>query len=72
MASDGLRHVLDGYKVLNFTQVLAGPTVTRSMARWVRRLSRWNSPRRATSRAAFRSGLLHAKALTSADRSDST
>jgi crotonobetainyl-CoA:carnitine CoA-transferase CaiB-like acyl-CoA transferase len=28
----GLRHVLDGYKVLDFTQVLAGPTVTRLMA----------------------------------------
>jgi crotonobetainyl-CoA:carnitine CoA-transferase CaiB-like acyl-CoA transferase len=27
-----LRHVLDGYKVLDFTQVLAGPTVTRLMA----------------------------------------
>ncbi len=32
MASQGLRHVLDGYKVLDFTQVLAGPTVTRLMA----------------------------------------
>ncbi len=33
--SDGRRkprHVLDGYKVLDFTQVLAGPTVTRLMA----------------------------------------
>ncbi len=27
-----LKHVLDGYKVLDFTQVLAGPTVTRLMA----------------------------------------
>jgi crotonobetainyl-CoA:carnitine CoA-transferase CaiB-like acyl-CoA transferase len=27
-----LRHVLDGYKVLDFTQVLAGPTATRMMA----------------------------------------
>ena len=26
------QHVLDGYKVLDFTQVLAGPTVTRLMA----------------------------------------
>jgi CoA:oxalate CoA-transferase len=26
------RHVLDGYKVLDFTQFLAGPTVTRMMA----------------------------------------
>ena len=26
------RHVLDGYKVLDFTHVLAGPTVTRMMA----------------------------------------
>jgi len=25
-------HVLDGYKVLDFTQALAGPTVTRLMA----------------------------------------
>ena len=32
MANDTLRHVLDGYKVLDFTQVLAGPTVTRLMA----------------------------------------
>ena len=32
MATMGLRHVLDGYKVLDFTQVLAGPTVTRLMA----------------------------------------
>jgi CoA:oxalate CoA-transferase len=32
MANNGLRHVLDGYKVLDFTQVLAGPTVTRLMA----------------------------------------
>ena len=32
MATKGLRHVLDGYKVLDFTQVLAGPTVTRLMA----------------------------------------
>ena len=27
-----LKHVLDGYKVLDFTQVLAGPTTTRMMA----------------------------------------
>ena len=27
-----LKHILDGYKVLDFTQVLAGPTVTRLMA----------------------------------------
>lgn len=27
-----LKHVLDGYKVLDFTQVLAGPTITRLMA----------------------------------------
>ena len=26
------KHVLDGYKVLDFTQFLAGPTVTRMMA----------------------------------------
>jgi CoA:oxalate CoA-transferase len=32
MTTEGLRHVLDGYKVLDFTQVLAGPTVTRLMA----------------------------------------
>jgi len=30
--SDKPRHVLDGYKVLDFTQFLAGPTVTRMMA----------------------------------------
>jgi crotonobetainyl-CoA:carnitine CoA-transferase CaiB-like acyl-CoA transferase len=27
-----LKHVLDGYKILDFTQVLAGPTATRMMA----------------------------------------
>ena len=27
-----MRHVLDGYKVLDFTQVLAGPTCTRLLA----------------------------------------
>ena len=32
MAQEELKHVLDGYKVLDFTQVLAGPTVTRLMA----------------------------------------
>ena len=32
MAETGLKHILDGYKVLDFTQVLAGPTVTRLMA----------------------------------------
>lgn len=32
MADAGPRHVLDGYKVLDFTQVLAGPTATRLMA----------------------------------------
>ena len=32
MAGAELTHVLDGYKVLDFTQVLAGPTVTRLMA----------------------------------------
>ena len=26
------RHVLDGYKVLDFTQYIAGPTVTRTIA----------------------------------------
>ena len=30
--SEKARHVLDGYKVLDFTQFLAGPTVTRMMA----------------------------------------
>jgi crotonobetainyl-CoA:carnitine CoA-transferase CaiB-like acyl-CoA transferase len=29
---DQLKHVLDGFKVLDFTQVLAGPTATRMMA----------------------------------------
>ena len=32
MAGSELKHILDGYKVLDFTQVLAGPTVTRLMA----------------------------------------
>jgi crotonobetainyl-CoA:carnitine CoA-transferase CaiB-like acyl-CoA transferase len=32
MASRQFRHVLDGYKVLDFTQFVAGPTVTRLMA----------------------------------------
>lgn len=32
MAETELKHILDGYKVLDFTQVLAGPTVTRLMA----------------------------------------
>ncbi len=32
MADAGPKHVLDGYKVLDFTQVLAGPTATRLMA----------------------------------------
>lgn len=32
MAASKPRHVLDGYKVLDFTQALAGPTVTRLMA----------------------------------------
>ena len=32
MAQEEMKHVLDGYKVLDFTQVLAGPTVTRLMA----------------------------------------
>jgi crotonobetainyl-CoA:carnitine CoA-transferase CaiB-like acyl-CoA transferase len=30
--ADNPRHVFDGYKVLDFTQFLAGPTVTRFMA----------------------------------------
>ncbi len=32
MAGDSLRHVLDGYKVLDFTQYVAGPTATLMMA----------------------------------------
>ena len=36
MAETGLKHILDGYKVLDFTQVLAGPTVTRLMAEGLR------------------------------------
>jgi crotonobetainyl-CoA:carnitine CoA-transferase CaiB-like acyl-CoA transferase len=32
MAPGQFRHVLDGYKVLDFTQFVAGPTVTRLMA----------------------------------------
>ena len=26
------RHILDGYKVLDFTQFIAGPTLTRLLA----------------------------------------
>src|ERR1700751_1649489 len=32
MSSNQPTHVLDGYKVLDFTQFIAGPTVTRMMA----------------------------------------
>jgi len=32
MAGTKLKHVLDGFTILDFTQVLAGPTVTRLMA----------------------------------------
>src|ERR1700692_638896 len=32
MSADRPTHILDGYKVLDFSQVLAGPTVTRLMA----------------------------------------
>lgn len=32
MAGTELKHVLDGFTILDFTQVLAGPTVTRLMA----------------------------------------
>src|SRR5581483_597182 len=32
MPGDSLRHVLDGYKVLDFTQYVAGPTATLMMA----------------------------------------
>ena len=32
MAGAEPQHLLSGYKVLDFTQVLAGPTVTRLMA----------------------------------------
>lgn len=32
MANEDMKHVLDGYKVLDFTQVLAGPTTSRLMA----------------------------------------
>ena len=32
MTSNRPTHVLDGYKVLDFTQFIAGPTVTRMMA----------------------------------------
>ena len=32
MGADGMRGVLDGYKVLDFTQYVAGPTVTLMMA----------------------------------------
>ncbi len=29
MAGSEMKHILDGYKVLDFTQVLAGPTASR-------------------------------------------
>src|ERR1700689_3077742 len=32
MAVNGRKHVLDGYKALDFTQFVAGPTVTKLMA----------------------------------------
>lgn len=32
MAADASNHMLSGYKVLDFTQYVAGPTVTRLMA----------------------------------------
>src|ERR1700674_5510047 len=32
MAQSGQKHVLDGYKALDFTQFVAGPTVTKLMA----------------------------------------
>src|SRR5271170_1700565 len=32
IAMSALKHMLDGYKVLDFTQFVAGPTVTKLMA----------------------------------------
>ena len=32
MAVNGRKHVLDGFKALDFTQFVAGPTVTKLMA----------------------------------------
>src|SRR6185312_17374881 len=32
MPLNGHKHVLDGYKALDFTQLVAGPTVTKLMA----------------------------------------
>ena len=32
MPTNGRKHVLDGYKALDFTQFVAGPTVTKMMA----------------------------------------
>ena len=45
------QHLLDGYKVLDFTHFVAGPTTTRLMAGMAPKSSRLRSLRTATARA---------------------
>jgi crotonobetainyl-CoA:carnitine CoA-transferase CaiB-like acyl-CoA transferase len=48
---DRPRHLLDGYKVLDFTHFVAGPTTTRLMAGMGRKSSKSRSRREATMHA---------------------